>query len=155
MNREVNNHKEEKLLKRENRYILSRFGVKDEETYDIGQTPNIESSQSPNEFLNILQQITSQKWYISITLVISKQIIIPDLVAKVDIGADLNCIREGIVPSIHIVKTAQRGASGNKLEVNYELPEAYICQNDICIPTPFVLVKKFDPTCYIRDTILA
>ena len=56
---------------------------------------NIESI--PNDFLFVLKQITTRKYLIKITLIFFKDFEI-DTIAFFDTGADLNCIKEDIVP---------------------------------------------------------
>jgi hypothetical protein len=51
----------------------------------------------PNDFLNVLTQISSKKYLIRITLVFSEDFQL-DTIALFDTGADLNCIKEGVVP---------------------------------------------------------
>jgi hypothetical protein len=51
----------------------------------------------PDDFLNILTQISSKKYLIRITLVFSEDFKL-DTIALFDTGADLNCIKEGVVP---------------------------------------------------------
>jgi len=55
---------------------------------------NIE--QIPDEFLNVLTQISSKKYLIKITLIFSEDFKL-DTITLFDTGADLNCIKEGIV----------------------------------------------------------
>ena len=59
----------------------------------------IEESTSNEEYLHLLNQVTSQKWFVKITLVIDKNFILKDEIALIDSGADLNCIKEGIIPT--------------------------------------------------------
>jgi hypothetical protein len=56
----------------------------------------------------------------------------------------LNCIHEGLIPSTYFEKSTQRlnSASGNKLQIKYELNNIHICQNNVCFHIPSVLVKN-------------
>jgi hypothetical protein len=58
--------------------------------------------------LNIIERVTSQKWFIKITLIVNKVFVLKDEIALIDNGADLNCIQEGIIPTKYFVKTTQR-----------------------------------------------
>ena len=51
----------------------------------------------PNDFLFVLKQITTRKYLIKITLILSKDFEI-DTIALFYTGADLNCMKEDIVP---------------------------------------------------------
>ena len=62
------------------------------ETHALPHTlTNIE--HIPDDFLNVLTQISSKKYLISITLVFSEDFKL-DTIALFDTGADLNCIKE-------------------------------------------------------------
>lgn len=67
--------------------------------------------------------MTSQKWFVRITLVINRNFILENEVALIDSGADLNCLQEGIIPTKYFDKTTQSltQAGGDKLTVNYKL----------------------------------
>jgi hypothetical protein len=140
LKREINSLKSEiTQIKHDNIMINHRIEIL-ENNKDSQSGP----SNSSDHYLNILQRVTSQKWYTRITLIVNKTFILKDEVALIDSGADLNVIQEGIIPTKYFVKTTQglTQASGSKLQVNFKLENAYICKNDICIPTPFILVKN-------------
>nr|KYP44595.1 polyprotein [Cajanus cajan] len=73
-------------------------------------------------------KISQQKWHIKISLKIGKNFH-KDFIALVDSGADLNCLREGMIPTQYYEKTVQkvRAANSNKLKVKYKLSNAHIC----------------------------
>ena len=87
--------------------------------------------------------VQKQRWYTKITLKIN-----PDyqstFIALIDSEADLNCIREGLIPTVYFVKTSQRlsMASNVPLKVQYKIQHGHICKNGICIKTSFLLVKN-------------
>ena len=56
----------------------------------------------------------------------------------------MNCIQEGLIPTVYFVKTSQRlsTASNDPLKVQYKIPQGHICKNGICIKTSFLLVKN-------------
>ena len=57
-----------------------------------------ENSFTPKErFLNLIDEATYQKWYVNITIVVDKEFIFK-YIALIDIGANLNCLKEGLVP---------------------------------------------------------
>ena len=51
----------------------------------------------PDDFLNVLTQISSKKYLIKITLIFSEDFKL-DTIVLFDTSADLNCIKEGVVP---------------------------------------------------------
>ena len=75
-----------------------------------------DKSSYKDEFLNIIERMIFQKWYIEITLVVHKEFSLT-VVALVDSGADMNCIQEGLVPSKYYESTTDRltQANGNRL----------------------------------------
>ncbi|KAH9653688.1 hypothetical protein KPL70_027479 [Citrus sinensis] len=114
---------------------------------------NIESI--PNDFLFVLKQITMRKYSIKITLIFSDDFAI-DAIALFDTGADLNCIREDIVPKRFHEKTKERlsAANNSKLNVNSKVEASihndgfefktfsFVLTNDIhhaaILGTPFI-----------------
>ena len=67
-----------------------------------------------------------------------------EVIALIDSSADLNCIQEGIIPSKHFKKTRERltSASGGKMQIEFKIPKAYVCQDNTYFKTTFVLVKN-------------
>ena len=55
-----------------------------------------DKSSYKDEFLNIIDRMIFQKWYTEITLVVHKEFSLT-VVALVDLGADMNCIQEGLI----------------------------------------------------------
>ena len=74
----------------------------------------------------------------------------------IDSGADLNCIQEGLIPTVYLVKTSQRlsTASNDPLKVQYKTPQEHICKNGICIKTLFLLVKNISHQIVLRTHFL-
>lgn len=62
----------------------------------------------------------------------------------VDSSADMNCIQEGLIPTKYFQKTTQSltSASGNSLYNRHKFPEVLICNQGLCLPTSFVLIKN-------------
>ena len=63
--------------------------------------------------------VQKQRWYTKITLKIN-----PDyqstFIALIDLGADLNCIQEGLIPTVYFVKTSQRLSTASNDHVRLE-----------------------------------
>ncbi|KAK2988442.1 hypothetical protein RJ640_022279 [Escallonia rubra] len=64
---------------------------------DIANDTKIPSPSKEQEILSI-DRVVFQKWYVSIKIVISKDFTFEGI-ALIDSGADLNCIKEGLVPT--------------------------------------------------------
>ena len=102
-----------------------------------------ETNEELETFLHSMTILQKQRKYTKITLKIN-----PDFqstfIALIDSGADLNCIQEGLIPTVYFVKTSQRlsTASNDPLKVQYKIPQGHICKNGICIKTSFLLVKN-------------
>ena len=95
------------------------------------------------KFLETINRINFQKWHSKVRIVISKDFEF-EVIALIDSGADLNCIQEGIIPSKYFKKTKERltSASGGKMQIEFKIPNAHVCQDNICFKTTFVLVKN-------------
>ena len=55
-------------------------------------------------------------------------------IALIDLGADMNCIQEGLIPLKYYEKSFERltQANGEKLIINYKLPNVHICNDGVC-----------------------
>ena len=74
----------------------------------------------------------------------------------IDSGADLNCIQEGIIPSKYFKKSRERltSASGGKMQIEFKLPRAHVCQDNMCFKTTFVLVKNLTDRAILGNPFL-
>jgi hypothetical protein len=99
----------------------------------------------PNDFkvVSLLNKVFPPKWYTKVHIIVAKDYSF-DAIALVDTGADLNCIQEGLVPSRYFEKSMETlsSASGNRMQINFELNNAHVCQNKTCFHTPSVLIKN-------------
>ena len=64
-------------------------------------------------------------------------------IALIDLGADMNCIQEGLIPLKYYKKSSERltQANGENLIINYKIPNVHICNDEVCFETVFVLIK--------------
>ena len=94
-------------------------------------------------FVHSMNIVQKQRWYTKVTLKINPNYQ-GTYIALIDSGADLNCIQEGLIPTVYFVKTSQRlsTASNDPLKVQYKIPQGHICKKGICIKTSFLLVKN-------------
>ena len=83
------------------------FVLEEKPPKDKGKIPFEIKEKDEEEYLNLLEQITSQKWFVKITIAINKDFILENEIALIDSGADLNCIQEGIIPTKYFEKTSQ------------------------------------------------
>ncbi|CAL9003020.1 unnamed protein product, partial [Prunus brigantina] len=95
-----------------------------------------ESNSPPNspdhkseKAINLIKQVNFRKWYSKVTIIVKNFEF--NTVALFDSGADLNCIREGLVPTQYYKKSTESlsTASGKSLQLNYEIPKAHVCQD--------------------------
>ena len=95
------------------------------------------------EFLQTINRINFQKWHSKVRIVIGRDFEF-EVVALIDSSADLNCIQEGIIPSKYFWKTKERltSISGGKMQIEFKIPKAHVCQDNVCFKTTFVLVKN-------------
>jgi hypothetical protein len=65
----------------------------------------------------------------------------------------MNCIQEGIIPTKYYEKLHQ--ASGTRLNIEYKIPNAHICNDGICFKTTIILVKDITSRIILRNLFLA
>ena len=102
-----------------------------------------ETNEDLETFVHSMTIVQKQRWYTKVTLKINPNYQ-GTFIALIDSGADLNCIQEGLIPTVYFVKTSQRlsTASNDPLKVQYKIPQGHICKKGICIKTSFLLVKN-------------
>ena len=95
-------------------------------------------------YCNLLNKITHVRWHINVKLIIEDHEI--EVIVLVDIGADLNCIQEGLIPTKYFEKSTERlnSANGSKMHIKYEINNAHVCKDKVCFKTSFVLVKNLN-----------
>ena len=115
----------------------------DEEDELVNPTVDMVIGQPSQKFLETISRINFQKWHSKVKIVISKDFEF-EVIALIDSGVDLNCIREGIIPSKYFKKTRERltSASSRKMHIEFKIPKAHVCQDNTCFKTTFVLVKN-------------
>ncbi|KAK2970735.1 hypothetical protein RJ640_002612 [Escallonia rubra] len=123
------------------------------------EPPTIQSPPPPTdpkcskdqEILN-LERVTFQKWYVSIKIIINNDFIFNGI-ALIDSGADLNCIREGIVPTKYcqITKQALTTADSSRMKINYKISDSWVCNDGVCLKAHFIVVRDFYQDRY-KDT---
>ena len=109
----------------------------------VNPTTDMVKEESSVKFLETINRINFQKWHSKVRIFISKNFVF-EVIALIDSGADVNCIQEGIIPSKFFKKTRERltFASGGKMQIEFKIPKAHMCQDNTCFKTTFVLVKN-------------
>ncbi|KAG6664269.1 hypothetical protein CIPAW_02G081200 [Carya illinoinensis] len=122
----------------------------EDEIYQLKESSFSEQS-SDNESEEDEIHMNFQKWYTEVTISINEEFSF-SAIALLDTGADLNCIQEGIIPSKYFEKAKETlsQANGAKLNINYKLSNAHICNNGICFKTTFILVKNINTKFLLR-----
>jgi hypothetical protein len=105
-------------------------------------------------FINLINRIIFQKWYV--TLIINAEFQITT-VALLDSGTNMNCIPEEIIPTKYYEKTTEKlhQASGTRLNIEYKIPNAHIDNNGICFKTKIILIKDITSRIILRNLFLA
>ena len=72
--------------------------------------PSLEKDVPDNDnnrqnFLSLIDRVIFQKWHTKITLVINKEFSLKEI-ALIDLGADMNCIQEGLIPLRYYEKSS-------------------------------------------------
>ena len=89
-----------------------------------------ETEISTKQFLQTISKITFQKWFLVVTLTVED--FSTNAVALIDTGADVNCIKRGIIPTKYCEKTNEGLSSANDtpLTISYKLNKGYIKMKD-------------------------
>jgi len=97
---------------------------------DISGIPHTEIPTP--QFLQMISKITFQKWYSIVTLVVED--ISLNTIALIDYGADLNCIKGGVILTKYCELTNESlsSANGESLSISYKLDKRYIKNNGCC-----------------------
>jgi hypothetical protein len=101
-----------------------------------------DKKQFEENCLSLINRIQLKKWHSKV------KIIVKDFEFTVtvltDTGVDLNCIQEGLVHTKYYSKSREtlRSANDSKIQINFEISKAHICQDNVCFKTSFVLVKN-------------
>ena len=106
--------------------------------------------------MSLINRIIFQKWHTEITLIINKGFSSTEI-ALIDSGADMNCIQEGLIPLKYYEKSSERltQANGEKLIINYKIPNVHICNDGICFETVFVLIKGLSSKIILGNPFMA
>ena len=101
------------------------------------------TGQPNQKFLDTINRTNFQKWHSKVRIVISKDFEF-EVIALIDSGADLNYIQEGIISSKYFKKTRERltSVSGGKMQIEFKIPKAHMCQDNTCFKITFVLIKN-------------
>ena len=121
----------------------------------VNPTIDMVQEQSSEKFLETINRINFQKWHPKVRIVISKDFEF-EVIALINSGADLNCIQEGIIPSKYFKKTRERltSASGGKMQIEFKIPKAHVCQDNTCFKTTFVIVKNMTDRVILRNPFM-
>ena len=115
----------------------------DGEDETVNPIADMVQEESSVKFLENINRINFQKWHSKVRIVISKDFEF-EVIALIDSGANLNCIQEGIIPSKYFKKIRERltSTSGGKMQIEFKIPKAHVCQDNTCFKTTFVFVKN-------------
>ncbi|XP_047262097.1 uncharacterized protein LOC124895712, partial [Capsicum annuum] len=80
--------------------------------------------------------------HIAVKIVIAKDFVL-NKVALFDTGADSNCIVKGLIPTRYLQKSTSKlySATGEKMRIDYQLRQAHICNNGVCLINDFVITE--------------
>ncbi|KAG9450352.1 hypothetical protein H6P81_010317 [Aristolochia fimbriata] len=108
----------------------------------------VPANRSIEQYLQqMLQSIIQQKRYVLISVFIQGKPVLQNIVALVDNGADLNCIREGVLPAHFRQPSTEtlNSACGNALTIKGKVDELFVCNKmngQMFVHTPMVVVKN-------------
>ena len=96
-----------------------------------------------NSQLNLVNKLLPLKWFTKVKIIVSHDYHFT-VIAMIDSGADMNCIQEGLIPSKYFEKSTKRlvSTNGSQMKIKYELNNAHVCHDNVCLKIPFVLNKN-------------
>ena len=106
--------------------------------------------------MSLTDRVIFQKWHTEITLVINKEFSFIEI-TLIDSGVDMNYLQEGLIPLKYYKKSSERltQANGEKLIINYKIPNVHICNDRICFETIFVLIKDLSTKIILGNPFMA
>ena len=106
--------------------------------------------------MSLIDRVIFQKWHTKITLVINNKFSLTEI-ALIDSVVDMNCIQEGLIPLKYYEISSERltQANGEKLIINYKIPNVHICNDGICFETIFVLIKGLSSKIILGNPFMA
>ena len=106
--------------------------------------------------MSLIDRVIFQKWHNKITLVINKEFSLTKF-ALIESEADMNYIQEWLIPLKYYKKSSERltQANGEKLIINYKIPNVHICNDGICFETFFVLIKDLSSKIILGNPFMA
>jgi len=108
----------------------------------------------PNDFLNVLTQISFKKYLIRITLIFSEDFKL-DIIVLFDTGAYLNFIKEGVVPKQFLQNTSEKLSATNNSKLHIAgKTQASVFNNGISLKTFFVVTKDINHTIILGTTFI-
>ena len=99
----------------QNQDLETRLKVLEQEkiqTSENSEDKQLEEGESSQLFINTITRMITQKWHIKVKLFI-KLDFSKEFVALVDSSADINCVQEGLIPTVYFKKTLQGVVSAN------------------------------------------
>ncbi|KAK2979079.1 hypothetical protein RJ640_026029 [Escallonia rubra] len=132
---EVGSEEDELYLKDNNVLMIDSDFIKETNSPSLPELKD-------HEILNI-DRVIFQKWYVSIKVVINKDFTYEGI-SLIDSGADLNCIKEDIVPTKYCETTRQALtiANNGRMKINYKISNSWVCNDGICLKTHFIVVRS-------------
>ena len=102
----------------------------------------LEAEIPTTQFLQTISKITFQKWYSIVTLVVED--ISVNAIALIDSGANLNCIKGGVIPTKYCERTIEglSSANGEPLIIRYKLNKGYTKNDGYCFKNAFLIVDN-------------
>ena len=107
------------------------------------------------EFLSTISKSFNQKWFVKVKIKIASNFQ-TNVHALFDTGADLNCIKEGIIPSKFFEKTKEKlsSANGTDLRIQYKIPNVCIEIQNHFYKIDFIVVKDLTKDAVLRSPFI-
>ena len=143
----------------QNQDLETRLKVLEQEkiqTSENSKNKQLEEGESSQLLINTITRMITQKWHIKVNFFI-KPDFSKEFVALVDSSADINCVQEGLIPTVYFKKTLQGVVSANTqpLQIDYKISNVHICNKNICFKTSLLLVKDMNKEIILGTPFLA
>ncbi|XLR65735.1 hypothetical protein S83_016407, partial [Arachis hypogaea] len=154
---EVNNLKKEiheiKRNQDNHQLILSQLMQREEsddgELDSLKNQPEFSENQENENFddnngkeiLRLINIFSFMKCRVNICIVVKDFVL--ETIALFDTSVDLNCIKEGLIPTKYFEKSTERLSSitGKRLKINFKLTDAFVEKGNLRIRTNFIIAK--------------
>ena len=123
---------------------------------ETSENKQLEEGEYSQLFVNSITKMLTQKWHIKVKLFI-KPDFCKEFLAFVESGADINCVHEGLIPTVYFEKTYQGAMSANStpVTIDFKISNVHICIKMFVTRLFFYLSRDMNTKIVLRTPFLA